>query len=242
MFRVALKMLTGDRVKYIGLVLGTGFTAFLVTFAACYMCGILTSGFALIADNPAADVWVMDPAVASVEPAINLPGSALARVRSVDGVADAMPLATANTEARLPNGAFVPVEIIAVDDSTLSGVPVAAAGESALDLRADMTVFVDAGGTKGKLLAPINGYEHWPHDGAHLDVPSRDLAVGDEVAINDHLLRVAGVTHALPRFPPRPLFYMTYSNALHVLPAERTRTTFIMANDWRCSSGEIFLS
>ena len=77
MFQIALKMLIGDRAKYLGLVLGVSFTAFLVTFAASYLCGILTFGFALIAENPAADVWVMDPAVGSVEPAINLPAWAL---------------------------------------------------------------------------------------------------------------------------------------------------------------------
>ena len=39
MLRVALKMLTGDRPKYLGLVFGIAFTSFLVTFAASFFFG-----------------------------------------------------------------------------------------------------------------------------------------------------------------------------------------------------------
>jgi len=87
MLRVALKMLMGDRAKYLGLLFGITFTSFLVTFAASYFCGFMTRGFALIADNPRADVWVMDPAVVSVEQTTNMAAYALDRVRGVEGVA-----------------------------------------------------------------------------------------------------------------------------------------------------------
>ncbi len=86
MLRVAMKMLLGDRAKYVGLLFGITFTSFLVTFAGSYFCGFMTRGFALIAENPGADVWVMDPAVESTELITNIPDSNLARVRSVDGV------------------------------------------------------------------------------------------------------------------------------------------------------------
>jgi len=229
MLRVALKMLIGDRAKYMGLVLGVAFTAFLVTLAASYLCGILTLGFALIAENPSADVWVMDPAAESVEPTMNLPTWALARVRSVDGVAYAAPLSLANAEARLPSGNFVPVQIIAVDGATLAGAPTAPAGVAPLALRRDGAVFADPGGTEGKLRAPTSHADRRPHGEPHADRPMRDLSVGDEVAINDHFLGVAGVTSALARFPPRPLFYMTLANARQLLPQECAQITFVMA-------------
>jgi putative ABC transport system permease protein len=87
MFHVALQMLVSDRAKFIGLLFGIVFTSFLVTFAASYFCGFMTNGFSLVSENSAADVWVMDPAVESAEQTINLPASALPRVRSVEGVA-----------------------------------------------------------------------------------------------------------------------------------------------------------
>ena len=95
MLRVAVKMLLGDRAKYVGLLFGITFTSFLVTFAGSYFCGFMTRGFALIAENPGADVWVMDPAVESTEQITNIPDSALDRVRSVGGVLSAVPLALA---------------------------------------------------------------------------------------------------------------------------------------------------
>src|ERR1700736_2694957 len=104
MLRIALKMLLGDRTKYAGLLFGITFTSFLVTFAASYFCGFMTRGFALIAENPSADVWVMDPAVESAEKTANLPASALDRVRGVGGVASAVPLALGTAEVRLPDG------------------------------------------------------------------------------------------------------------------------------------------
>src|SRR5260370_773453 len=114
MFRLALKMLIGDRTKYAGLLFGITFTSFLVTFAASYFCGFMTRGFALIAENPSADVWVMDPAVESAEQTTNLPDSALNRVRSIEGVLTAVPLGLGTAEARFPNGSFQPFQVTSV--------------------------------------------------------------------------------------------------------------------------------
>src|SRR5579863_3293958 len=123
MLRVAMKMLLGDRAKYLGLLFGITFTSFLVAFAVSYLCGFLTRGFALVAETASADVWVMDPAVESTELIINMPDSALARVRSVDGVLFAEPLAVATVEARFPNARFQSFQLIAVDGATLFGLP-----------------------------------------------------------------------------------------------------------------------
>src|SRR5262249_61877814 len=106
MLRVAVKMLMGDRVKYAGLLFGIAFMSVLVSFAGSYFAGFLSRGFALIAENPRTDVWVMDPAVRSVEPTTNLPSSALDRVRSIEGVATAVPLALGTAGVRFPNGRF----------------------------------------------------------------------------------------------------------------------------------------
>src|ERR1039457_4833199 len=103
---IALKMLLGDRTKYARLLFGIAFTSFLVTFAASYFGGMMTRSFALIDKNPKADVWVMDPAVVAVDRPINLPTAALDRVRSVEGVQSAVPLAVAQAAARFPNGRF----------------------------------------------------------------------------------------------------------------------------------------
>jgi putative ABC transport system permease protein len=226
--RLALKMLLGDRAKYVGLLFGITFTSFLVTFAASYFCGFMTRGFALIAENPTADVWVMDPAVASAEQTTNMPASALDRVRSVDGVLSAVPLALGAADARFPNGRSQPFQIIGVDDATLSGVPWLIDGGSPIVLRSPDAAIVDPGGTEGKLETPLLEADQWPIE-PHLNAPMRPLRAGDELLVNDNRVRIAGTSEALPRYPPRPLLYTTFSNANRILLPERHRLTFVLA-------------
>lgn len=231
MLRIAVKMLAGDRGKYAGLLFGIAFTSFLITFAASFFCGFMTRGFSLISDNPAADVWVMDPAVESVEQTANIPASALDRVRSVTGVQSAEPLALALAEVRFPNGRFQSFQLIGVDDATLAGVPMLRRDSPGdLSLRAPDAVLIDSGGSVGKLDTPRLERDQWPHGGPHLDAPTRPLARGDELLVNDHRVVVAGYANALPRFPPRPLMYTTMSNAVRILPPERHRLTFVLAS------------
>jgi putative ABC transport system permease protein len=229
MLNIAMKMLKGDRAKYVGLLFGITFTSFLVTFAGSYFCGFMTRGFALISENPAADVWVMDPAVDSTELTTNLPDSALSRVRSVEGVLSAAPLALATADARFPNGRFQSFQLICVDDATLSGVPSLAGGVSPTMLRTPDAVAVDPGGTDGKLETPTMAADQWPYGHPRLDVPTRELAAGDELLVNDRRVMVRGRTNALPRYPPRPLMYTTLSNAKRILLPERHLLTFVLA-------------
>jgi putative ABC transport system permease protein len=226
---IALKMLMGDRTKYAGLAFGITFTAFLVTFAASYFGGMMTRSFALIAENPRADVWVMDPAVEAVDQTVNLPNFALNRVRSVKGVRSAVPLALAQADVRFPNGRFQSVQVIGVDDATLTGVPTLKDGVTANALRFPNAVIADAGGTSGKLDTPALKADQWPWHEPHLGAAMRELAKGDEVLVDDTRVQVVGRSEGLPRFPPRPLFFTTYSNALNILPLERRRITFVLA-------------
>jgi putative ABC transport system permease protein len=227
MLRVALKMLMGDRAKYLGLLFGITLTSFLVTFAASYFCGFMTRGFALISENGAADVWVMDPAVASVEQTTNMAASALGRVRSVKGVASAVPLALGTADARFPNGRIQSFQVIGVDDATVPGLPALENGASPAVLRAPDAAIVDAGGTEGKLETPLLEADQWPLE-PHLDAPTRPLAAGDELFVNDQRVRIVGRSKALPRWPPRPLLYTTFSNADRILLPERRRLTFVL--------------
>lgn len=235
MLRIAIQMLMGDLVKFAGVLLGIAFTAFLVTFAASYFAGFMTRGFALITENGAADVWVMDPAVDSVEKTIGMPDSALERVRSLEGVSYAVPLAIGSLDVRFPNGQFQSFQVIGVDDTTLFGAPALADGAPPLALRTPDAVIVDAGGTSGKLQTPLRQADQWAHDGAHLGVPTRELRAGDELEANGHRILVVGRSHTVERFPPRPLLYTRYLNAMQILPTERHRLTFVLVG---ASAGE----
>ncbi len=228
MFHVALKMLAGDRAKYAGLIFGIAFTSFLVTFAGSYFAGFMTWGFALIAENPRTDVWVMDPAVRSVKPTTNLPSSALDRVRGVEGVSTAVPLALGTADVRFPNGRFQSFQVIGVDDATLTGLPRLKDNVPPVVLRTPDAVAVNSGGTTGKLQTPVEKVDQWSGGPPQLDVPTRTLAAGDDLLVNDHRVTVVGRAEGLPRYPPRPLLYTTYSNALRILLPERRQLTFVL--------------
>lgn len=228
MIFIALKILLGDRTKYAGLLFGITFTSFLVTFAASYFGGMMTRSFALITENPRADVWVMDPAVVAVDQTINMPSSVLNRVRCIKGVRSAMPLAVSRIDARFPNGRFQSFQVIGVDDATLTGVPPMKGGITAGVLRGPDAVIVDAGGTSGKLDTPSRRADQWPRGRPHLDVPMRQLVPGDELMVNDTRVLVVGQSDALPRFPPRPLLFTTYSTAERILLPERRRLTYVL--------------
>jgi putative ABC transport system permease protein len=121
------------------------------------------------------------------------------------------------------------VQIIGVDDATLAGMPPMAGGATAAVLRTPDAVVVDPGGTSGKLETPRFKADQWPRGRPHLDAPTRPLAAGDELLINDTRVRVAGRSKALPRFPPHPLLFTTISTAKRILPPERNRMTFVVA-------------
>src|SRR5260370_35018170 len=123
----------------------------------------MTRGFALIAENPGADVWVMDPAVESTELITNIPDSTLARVRSVGGVFSAVPLALATADARFPNGRFQSFQLIGVDDATLFGLPPLQDSVSPTVLRTPDAAAVDRGGPDGNLETPIWTAGQWPY-------------------------------------------------------------------------------
>jgi len=170
----------------------------------------------------------MDPAVESTELTINMPESALQRVRGVDGVGSAVPIALGDLDVRFPNGRFQGFQVIGVDDATLAGAPQLQSGQAPVALHRPDAVIVDSGGTSGKLDTPLLEADKWPSDGPHLSAPTRELTAGDELLANDHRIEVIGRSHTSPRYPPRPLIYTTYANASRILPLESSLLTFIM--------------
>ena len=90
MLDLALKMLLGDRAKYIMLISGLTFAALLMTEQAAIFCGIMQWAGSTL-DNVGAPIWVVDPMVEQVNDTEALRDTDLNRVRSVEGVAWAAP-------------------------------------------------------------------------------------------------------------------------------------------------------
>lgn len=218
MFRVALKMLIGDRAKYVGIIMGLTFASLLITQQAAIFTGIMSRTYGLITDLSAPDIWVMDERVQYIDDNKPLQDTALYRVRGVEGVAWAMPFYKGSLRVRLHTGTFQSCNVFGLDDTTLIGGPPRMIKGKLSDLRRADAVIVDAVGAKGKLAKP-------PLTPGGPKIP---LDVGDALEINDHRAVVVGICEITRTFGSQPVIYTTYSRATTFAPAERKLLSFIL--------------
>src|SRR5688572_442447 len=215
MTAVAIKMLTGDRLKYPALVAGVAFAALLITQQASIFTGYARSTGAWIRDTAQADLWVMDPQVNFSEDFKPMTDTALQRVRGVHGVAWAVPMFKSYIQARLPDGTRVQVRMIGLDDATLTGAPPEMVQGDLSELRRDRAVLVSADDTGRHLALKFTG-------------GGRALRVGERMSLNENDAVVTGTYRATREFFWDPVVYTTYSRALAWAPKERRVLTYVL--------------
>src|SRR5215471_16339403 len=88
---VALRILLGDRAKYVGLIFGIAFSTMLMSNQTSIFIGLMLRTANQILDAREADIWVMDPRVDYVDEIEPMTDTQLGRVRGVDGVDWAVP-------------------------------------------------------------------------------------------------------------------------------------------------------
>ena len=103
---VALKMLTGDRAKYLALIFAIAFSTFLLENQTSIFAGILRRTGSQIRDVSEAAIWVMDRDTEYFEQTKALKDTDLNRVRGVDGVQWAVKLYKGSPVARTLAGKF----------------------------------------------------------------------------------------------------------------------------------------
>ena len=143
---IALRMLTGDRSKYLGLVFGVTFATLLMTQQVSIFMGILTRTGNQILEVRDADIWVMDNRVRYLDEAPGLQDIDLMRVRGVPGVAWAVRTYKGIVRARLEDGNTRNVRLTGLDDETLVGAPQEMIVGSMEDLNRPDAVIIDKAG------------------------------------------------------------------------------------------------
>ena len=91
MFKIALKMLFGDRGKYIGIVTGIALASVLMIQQPGILISIFSRTYSFISDVALPDIWVMDPMVQFIDDSQPMLDTELYRVRGVKGVEWAVP-------------------------------------------------------------------------------------------------------------------------------------------------------
>lgn len=207
---VALKMLLGDRAKYLGLIFGITFATLLMSQQVSIFIGLMARTASQVRDVREADVWIMDREVRYVDEVHALPDIALTRVRSVEGVAWAAPLYKGLGVARAADGVMHQVILMGLDDASLVGAPPRVVLGDFLDIRRPDALILDRA-----------GYEViWPGE---------PLRLGRVLELNDRRAVVAGIAEASPPFVTFPVVYTRYSEAMQLAAQSRNRMSFVVA-------------
>jgi putative ABC transport system permease protein len=207
---IALKMLTGNRGKYLGIILGIAFASLLIAQQASIFCGLMLQTSGQIRDIQGASIWVMDPNVQFSDDVKPLSDNDLYRVRGVTGVSWAVRLYKGLTRSRLEDGNFQQTILLGLDDATLVGAPPNMIKGSVFDLRKPDAVIMD-----------LEGYQLlWPHE---------EPRIGKRFEMNDHVAEIVGICKASRTFQTFPVVYTRYTQALNFVPPERKVLSFILA-------------
>ena len=218
MWSVAIKMLVGDRGKYLGMLMGVTFACLLITHQEAVFVGIMTRTYSVITDLGLPDIWVMDPKVQFIDDSKPMRDTQLYQVRGVDGVEWAVPLYKGLLRARLADGNFQSCSVLGLDDATMIGGPPEMIDGRLEDLRQADAVVVDIVGAQGRLAKP-------PVLPGEKPVP---LKVGDVLELNDHRAVVVGICRSSRSFQNQPILYTTYTRAMRFAPRERKMLSFIL--------------
>jgi putative ABC transport system permease protein len=207
---VALRMLTGDRAKYFGLVFAIAFCTFLLENQSTIFANIMKRTASQILDVTDAEVWVMDPQTEYWEQTKALKDTDLTRVRGVPGVLWAVRLFKGNPVARTLDGKFAVSFLVGLDDATLAGAPRRMLLGSWERLREPDSIVVDKAGYV-------------------LLFPDQPLSLNRTLEMNDHRVTIVGISDASAPFVSLPVMHSRYSQAINFLGRERTQLSFIIA-------------
>jgi len=203
--KIALKMLIGDRGKYIAVVAGITFSVFLIVQMVSVFIGILKRTTADIR-TIGAPVWVTDPSIKYIDDLQPLSSTALNSVRSVPGVEWAVPLFISNLRARLPNGTFQSIRLIGIDSASLVGRPAHIVAGRLEDIYQSNAILINKRGLR-KLGFP---------------------KLGDTFEVNDRQARIVGIVDVETNLFDLPIIFTTFERALEFTPPERKQLTFVL--------------
>jgi putative ABC transport system permease protein len=206
---VALKMLFGDRAKYLMLLCGLTFAVMLIVQQGSIFWGLMMWSQASIS-NLNVPIWVTDPGIAQVDEVKPIASTAVDRVRSVDGVEWAVPLYKGLLRARLANGEYHQITLTGLESATLIGRPAEVLEGRFEDILQPDAVVLD----------------QWAVE--RMGGPTV-VTVGTIFELNDKLARVVAIAKTQKSFTNVPVVYTTYERAIRYVPRERRTLSYVLA-------------
>jgi putative ABC transport system permease protein len=156
-----------------------------------------------------ADVWVMDAKTEYFEQTKALKDTDLTRVRGVSGVEWAVKLFKGAPVARTRAGKFATCILLGLDDATLTGAPRKMLLGSWERLREPDSIVID-------------------NAGYILLFPGEPLELDRELEMNDHKVKIVGISDASAPFLSNPVIHTRYSEAVNFIGRERTQLSYVL--------------
>jgi len=206
---VALKMLFGDRAKYLMLLCGLTFAVMLIVQQGSIFWGLMIWSQSSVS-NLNVPIWVTDPGIAQVDEVKPIADTAVDRVRSVPGVEWAVPLYKGLFRARLSNGDYHQITLTGLESSTLIGRPAEVLEGRFEDVLQPDAVVLD----------------QWAVE--RMGGPSV-IKIGTVFELNDKLARVVAIAKTQKSFTNIPVVYTTYERAIRYVPRERRTLSYVLA-------------
>ncbi|HZR26689.1 MAG TPA: ABC transporter permease [Vicinamibacterales bacterium] len=204
--KLAYKLLVNDRTKFSALLVGLTFAVFLMVQMLAMFAGVLNRSSSTVF-NIGASMWVMDPAVQTVQSTIGMPDYVLDAVRSIQGVNYAVPLYSGGALAKLSDGTYQAVTVLGLDDTSLFGRPRLLEGRIE-DVYGENAFIVVKDPEFPKLGNP---------------------RIGTEFQVNDHRGVIVGIAKvASSGLFGVPTLYTTYGRALQYLPNPRFTISYVL--------------
>ncbi|MDP3089564.1 MAG: ABC transporter permease [Nitrospira sp.] len=206
---VALRMLFGDRAKYLMLLCGLTFAVMLIVQQGSIFWGLMIWSQSSVS-NLNVPIWVTDPGIAQVDEVKPIADTAVDRVRSVPGVEWAVPLYKGLLRARLSNGDYHQITLTGLESSTLIGRPAEVLEGRFEDVLQPDAVVLD----------------QWAVE--RMGGPNV-IKVGTVFELNDKLARVVAIAKTQKSFTNIPVVYTTYERAIRYVPRERRTLSYVLA-------------
>ena len=214
---IALKMLTGDRAKYLGIIAGVALAALLIAQQLAILCGVLLTTASIIRDIADVDIWVLDQDDEFIDELRPLPADDVQRVQGVPGVDWAVPFYKGQGRVKLDAGdrrgagLYQQVYLLGLDDATLVGAPREMIAGTLADLRDPDAVVMDEAGFRYL----------WPKE---------PIRPGRVFEMNDHRAVIVGVCKASENFQTFPVLYTRYSQAVQFIPQPRNAMSAVFVH------------
>ena len=213
---IALKMLMGDRAKYLGIIMGLTFASLLITQQSAIFLGLMTRTFGFLTDTALPDIWVMDPEGTVHRRPQTAEGNGSTQSSECGRRCMGSPYVQRTVEGQASKRDFQTCNVVGLDDETLIGGPPQMQQGQLSDLRRSDAIIVDSFSIKGRLARVMPDGRRVP------------LKIGDTMELNDHRAVVVGFCKVSRTFQSQPVIYTTYSRATVFAPRERKLMSFVL--------------